>query len=251
MAMNKIQNYTTPIAIIVAGLLIAGAIFYRDANPPTVNTNPGEPVFNAGKVRPVDPKTDHIRGDIKAPITIVEYSDLECPFCRVFSQSMAKVFDKYNKDGKVAWVYRHFPLDNLHQQARPEAIATECAYLLGGNEAFWKLHDKIFTTTSSNDGLDMSLLPTFAKEIGLDEAKFNTCLTDKAIADKVETDYQNGIDIGVTGTPYVIMINNTNGEKIVIFKDQVPKSWGTDAQAIMADILQNWTDILNKLRGGG
>lgn len=242
-------NWSTPVAIIIAGVLIAGAIFYRDANPP-VPTDSNNPNFNPEELRPVDQKTDHIRGDINAPITIIEYSDLECPFCKVFHQSMMPVFEKYGPENKVVWVYRHFPLDRIHQQARPEAIATECATLLGGNDAFWKLHDKIFTVTTSNDGLDMSLLPTFAKEIGLDEAKFNACLTDKAMADKVEADYQNGLDIGVTGTPFIIMINNKTDEKIVIFKNSVPEDWGADAQNISDDIVKNWSDILNKLRGG-
>lgn len=244
------NNWATPIAIVFAGLLIAGAIFYRDTAVVAAPTDPNGPTLNAEAIRPVDPKTDHIRGDIKAPITIIEYSDLECPFCKIFHQAMTPVFDKYGKDGKVAWVYRHFPLDSIHQNARPEAIATECAAFLGGNDAFWIMHDKIFAVTTSNDGLDLSLLPTFAKEMGLDETKFNTCLKDRAIADKVETDYQNGLDIGVTGTPYAIMINNKTGEEIVIFKNQVPGSWGSDAENIMADILKNWTDILEKLRAG-
>lgn len=248
-------NWTTPIAIIIAGLLIAGAIFYKDSQPAQIS--PGSE-YDLEAARPINLKTDHIRGDINAPITIIEYSDLECPFCKIFHQTMLTIYEKYGQAGKVAWVYRHFPLDKpnasgqvLHAKAGPEADATECAALLGGNEAFWKLNDKIFAITPSNDGLDLNILPTLAKEIGLNETRFKACLNDKAIADKVEADYQNGIDVGVSGTPFAIMINNVTKERIVILsEDPTPNNWDTNAKDIRSDILKYWVENLNKARGG-
>ncbi|MBI2633520.1 MAG: thioredoxin domain-containing protein [Parcubacteria group bacterium] len=155
-------------------------------------------------------KDDHIRGDKSAEIAVVEYSDLECPFCKRFHQSMKDLLVAY--PGKVKWVYRHFPLDQLHSKARKEATATECAFDLGGNEKFWEYTDKIFENTPSNNGLDLSLLPQFAKQIGLNEKKFNTCLESDKFADKIQTQVDDAIRAGARGTPYSVIITPDGGK---------------------------------------
>ncbi|HEY4512581.1 MAG TPA: thioredoxin domain-containing protein [Candidatus Paceibacterota bacterium] len=101
---------------------------------------------------------DHIKGSLSASVKIVEYSDLECPFCKRFHTTMQEVMNTYNKDGKVAWVFRHFPLAQLHSKAPKEAEATECAAELGGNDGFWKFVDKINEITPSNNKLDQALI---------------------------------------------------------------------------------------------
>ena len=209
-------NALVPIAIIVAGILVAGAIYFKGGalggQVGAVNEafNP-DPLKNMSEIT----ETDWLRGDPEAPIKIVEYSDLECPFCKRFHETMNQIFDEYGAEGKVAWVYRHFPLDQLHKKARPEAEATECAGKLGGNTVFWQFTDKIFETTTSNDGLDLSLLPKFAEELGLDRATFEQCLQSEEIKSLVETDYQEAIEIGGRGTPYPIIIA-PNGEKAAL-----------------------------------
>jgi protein-disulfide isomerase len=95
---------------------------------------------------------DHIKGDISAPVKIVEYSDLECPFCKRFHTTMQDVVKSY--DGKVAWVFRQFPLAQLHPKAVKEAEAAECVASLGGNAAFWKFIDKVEEVTPGNNKLD-------------------------------------------------------------------------------------------------
>lgn len=100
--------------------------------------------------------SDHLRGDPKATVKVVEFSDLECPFCKNFHRTMQQVMEEYSD--KVAWVYRHFPLDSLHPKARKEAEATECAAELQGNDGFWAYVDKLFEITPSNNGLDPNLL---------------------------------------------------------------------------------------------
>jgi protein-disulfide isomerase len=118
--------------------------------------------------------------------------------------------DEYGKDGKVAWVYRHFPLDELHPKARKEAQAAECANEIGGNDAFWAYSDKLFEVTPSNNQLDLSLLPQIAAEIGLGRAKFEACLTGDARGGKyaghIQSDYENASASGGLGTPYSIVI---------------------------------------------
>ena len=155
-------------------------------------------------------------GNPKAPIMIVEFSDTECPYCKTFHATMHQVIDTYGKTGKVAWVYRHFPIDNIHSKARKEAEATECAAELGGNDGFWKYLDNLYKITPSNNELDLSLLPKIAEDSGLDKEKFVTCLDSGKYADKVEKDYQDAVAAGGQGTPYPVII--TKREKYLLTK---------------------------------
>ncbi len=163
----------------------------------------------AGAAKPVDGE-DHILGNPDAPVKLIEFSDFECPFCKRFHLTMKRLMNEYGKDGKVAWVYRHFPLDSLHAKARKEAQAAECANELGGNEAFWAYSDRLFEVTPSNDRLDLAVLPRIAQEIGLDRAKFEACLGGDARGGKyaahIEADVQDATASGGTGTPYSLVI---------------------------------------------
>lgn len=101
---------------------------------------------------------DHIAGNPQADLIIIEYSDPECPFCKRFHETMVQAMDEYGKQGKVAWVYRHFPLDAIHSKARHEAEAIECAGELGGNDKFWEYVNTLYKITPSNNQLDPTLL---------------------------------------------------------------------------------------------
>jgi len=127
---------------------------------------------------------------------------------------MNQIMDEYGKAGKVAWVYRHFPLDQLHPvKARKEAVATECANELGGNDAFWKYINRFFELTPSNNQTDIdTVLPQIAREIGLDEARFASCLESGTYDKHIEEDYQNAVATGGRGTPWSIVIA-PNGKK--------------------------------------
>ena len=142
---------------------------------------------------------DHIRGNVAAPVTIVEFSDLECPFCKSFHPTVKLALAEYGD--KVRWVYKHFPLDQLHPKADKEAEAAECAGELGGNDMFWKYVDRVFEITPSNNGLDLTLLPQIAQDLGLNRSAFEACLNSGRYADRVEEDYQQGVLAGVNGTP--------------------------------------------------
>jgi len=152
---------------------------------------------------------DHVRGDRNARIALIEYSDLECPFCKQFHKTAQRVVDEY--DGQVMWVYRHFPLDNLHPKADKEADAAECA-----EDKFWAMTDKIYEVTPSNNGLNPDDLPKLAKEVGVDQGKFQECLDSGKFASHVEDDYQSGIRAGVTGTPRNILLDTKTGKTRVI-----------------------------------
>ena len=202
------KSFYVPAAIFLAGVLIAGAILYTNKDKlPAANVQ--QPTKAVGLPFKQISADDHILGNPNATITILEYSDTECPFCKSFDVTMKSIMNTYGKDGKVAWAYRHFPLDSIHPKTRKEAEATECANELAGNKGFWDMLDKIYTNTPSNNALDASLLPVFAKSIGIDQAKLNACLASGKYAAAVEADYQDGISAGVQGTPYSIMIFKT------------------------------------------
>jgi protein-disulfide isomerase len=153
---------------------------------------------------------DHVLGNRDAPVKLIEFSDFECPFCKHFHNTMKQLMTEYERDGKVAWVYRHFPIDELHSKARKEAQAAECASELGGNRAFWAYADRLFEIAPSNDRLDLTVLPQIAQKIGLDRTSFESCLGGDMRGGKyaahIEANYQDAIASGGTGTPHTIVI---------------------------------------------
>lgn len=210
-------SYAVPVTILVAGLIIAGAIYYKDGSVPPTDQVAAPGVAANAKLENLKPISaqDHILGDSEAIIKIVEFSDLECPFCKDFHKTMFKVMEEYNSKGQVAWIYRHFPLDQLHSKARKEAEASECANELGGNEKFWAYVTKVFETTPSNNGLDLAQLPIIAKDVGLDPTAFTQCLESGKMAAVVGAQYQDAVTSGGNGTPFPIVIT-PDGKKIAL-----------------------------------
>lgn len=198
-----------PIAIVLAGVLIAGSVLYtRNSNP--VTSTPTAPKEIA--LRAVS-SNEHILGNPDAKVVIVEYSDPECPFCKSFHATMKRIMSEYGANGSVAWVYRHFPIPELHSKAPAEAEAMECAADLGGNTAFWKFADRLYEITSSNDGLDPTELPKIAAYVGLDSATFAKCTSERRTKAKVDADHADGVSAGARGTPYSVIITK-NGDKV-------------------------------------
>ncbi len=215
---TKNNSLLVPLAIIVAGLLVAGAVYFGGPKDPTRSLTGTQANTNNPSVI-VAPVTDqdHIIGSRNAQIVVVEYSDFECPFCKTFHNTMQSIINTY--DGKVAWVYRQFPIyqgaNALHPRAGKESEASECAADQGGNSAFWKFVDKIFEITPSNNGLDPAELPVIAKDIGLDVTVFNSCLSSGKFTKFVEDSVVAAERAGALGTPYsVIMVNGKNVDTI-------------------------------------
>lgn len=210
------NNLAVPMAIVIAGALIAGAVYFNNqCGSVAVAPKPQAAAENTSGLENMRPfsSEDHIRGNPNAPVKIVEYSDMECPFCKRFHSTMQQAIDEYGKDGRVAWVYRHFPLDSIHSKARTEAVATECANELGGSDAFWKFTDRFFELTPSNNQTDIQkVLPQIAGEIGLDVNKFNSCLTSGKYDKHIQDDLDNATATGGNGTPWSIVVTE-NGKK--------------------------------------
>ncbi len=133
-------------------------------------------------------------GPADAPITIVEFSDYECSFCvRWHQQVYKRLMQEY--EGQIRFVYRDFPLDNIHPNATPAAMAAHCA---GEQDAYFSFHDALF---SYQYGLGREAYLSYAAELGLDVVSFQTCLDEKRYASKIEDGLRYGYSIGVSSTP--------------------------------------------------
>ena len=139
---------------------------------------------------------DPFKGNKDAPITIIEFSDFQCPFCeRFFSGALPEIEEKYIKTGKAKLVFRDFPLESIHPNARPAAEAANCANEQG---KFWEFHDQLFKNQAS---LSDSNYKLWAQQLGLDSKKFNDCVDTKKYAAEVSKDLADGNVAGVSGTP--------------------------------------------------
>ena len=169
----------------------------------------------AKKVRHPSADRDHIRGNPKAIISLIEYSDFECPYCKRFHDTPKKLLAAHGDE--INWVYRYYPLSFHNPGARIESQAAECAAELGGADAFWRYTDGIYArTTSGGKGFATDQLTPLATELGLDGQAFQQCLDSGRNADRVAEDFQEGSSIGITGTPGNILLNNETGEVRVL-----------------------------------
>jgi len=148
-------------------------------------------------------------GPKNAPVTIVEFSDFQCPFCVDFYEKTYRpLMQKY--DGKVRFVYRDFPLNALHSDAEKAAEAANCA-LQQGPDKYWALHDAIFKNQRIT-GIGLAAIATMAKTIsGLDTVKLDECIKSGKMADEISKDVQDAKSYGVTGTPTFFI----NGHRLV------------------------------------
>lgn len=200
-----------PIAIFLGFVLVAVAIFFSGAKSSVVdvsdsltgNTPPPEET-TTGPIRPVD-ENDHIRGNPNAPIVIVEYSDYDCPFCKNYHATMNQVMDNYGTTGQVAWVFRQFPIEQLHPSSPRVAAASECVAKLAGNEGFWTFSDLAFGERTTNEPTNLSRLTEFAETAGADASAFEACLKNGDTQAAVEEDYNDAIQAGAKGTPHSVV----------------------------------------------
>jgi len=161
---------------------------------PTQPTQPTQPTFDLAGKTP--------RGDASAKVTIVEYSDFQCPYCSRAVPTVEQILKDY--DGEVKVYFKHFPL-GFHQYAEKAAEAAECASDQG---KFWEYHDKLF---ANQQALTTTDLKKYAGDLGLDTTKFNTCLDTGAKESAVQADFDEGTANGIQGTPSFFI----NGEVVV------------------------------------
>jgi protein-disulfide isomerase len=233
------SSLAIPIAIVAGFGLIALAIYFSGIGtaapaPAPVATTETQPA--TGKIRPVD-DTDYIKGNPNAPILIVEYSDYDCPFCKQFHDTMTRIMDEYGVGGKVAWVYRQFPLTQLHPNADRISQAALCVGELGGNDAFWKYSDRIFAERDLNEPTNITMLPEYAEEVGVTRESLLSCLESGRHAETVRQSLADGAQAGIQGTP----------QSYVIVGNQMAPINGAQPYAVVKQVVDN---LLGQLESG-
>ncbi|MEX2017303.1 MAG: DsbA family protein, partial [Candidatus Pacearchaeota archaeon] len=183
---------------------------------------------------------DAVLGDANAPVTIIEFSDYQCPFCRKFwTETLPQIKLEYIDTGKVKFVYRDFPLTSIHPGAQPAAEAAECARdLYGGDDAYFKMHDKIFSEQNIFDGGDPNTGPVrstvsftdsdlkqWAKELGYD---ISSCLDSGEFRQEVLNDLSDATSAGGQGTPYFVINGKplSGAQPFAVFKQVIDSELG-------------------------
>ncbi|MBX4211336.1 MAG: DsbA family protein [Candidatus Yanofskybacteria bacterium] len=195
-------------SILLAALLISGTFFF---------VNKGNQLGLIGAQQTPDPNQrydvsiddDPVLGDLNAPVTIVEFSDFQCPFCRQFwRDTFSQLKKDYVDTGKVRFVYRDFPL-SMHPAAQPSALAAQCAAKQG---KFWEFQDKMFSEQDKQGAgtitYGVTELKKWAREIGL---SIDQCIDTAQFKDEVAKDLADGTKVTVSGTPTFYI----NGKQIV------------------------------------
>jgi protein-disulfide isomerase len=193
------ESMIIPIAILVAGFIIALGIYqYRERElmrPVEVSVTATRPVT----------LDDHIIGLPTAPITIITYSDIDCTYCKQLQETMKRVMQDYGSSGQVAWAYRHFPLTDIHPDALAHALASECVAYQTGTDGFFDFIDALQDFTKKAGPIEVTEYPLLVKNEAFSTEKFQTCLSDTKAIDKVNNDIRNGMELGITSTPHIVI----------------------------------------------
>lgn len=191
------KKYLTPFSILLAAALIAGALIYSSGAKSVRKPN-------ADLTAQVKPAADFqdladddvILGDPNAKVTIVEFGDYQCPFCKKFFDEIEpRLREEYIKTGEVRMVYRDFPLESIHPYARSAAEASQCA---AEQNKFWAYHDLLLGRQSEIPNADFA---KWAGDLGLNAGKFRECYQNQRYAGEVSQDFNDGMKLGVRGTP--------------------------------------------------
>lgn len=207
---SQTNTISTPMAIIIAGAIIALAVYASNTVTPVATTQNTTTQTTTANPTPAETVTasvsiddDAILGDPNAPITFIEFSDYECPFCkRHFTNSFPQIKKDYIDTGKVKFIFRDLPLSFHDPLATQQALAANCAREQGGDSAYYAFHDEIFTLTSSNgNGMTETQLFEIASQLGLDKSALESCVNNETYIDEINQDMADAANAGATATP--------------------------------------------------
>lgn len=214
--------------------MIAIAIFFTNQNKVQVVASPttaDSPLGAKGVPAPIT-DADFIRGNPNAPIAMVMYSDYDCPFCQQFHATMQQILDEYNT--QVAWVYRQFPLAQLHPNSPKISEAALCVGKIGGQKAFWEFSDALYQSRNVDEATNMTKLADFAAAGGVSEADLVTCMASGEMQEVVVKSIEEGYNAGVRSTPHTILMVG----------DQQAVISGAQPYTVVKGIVQNLVDQL-------
>jgi protein-disulfide isomerase len=193
------QSYITAASILLGFIILSAAIYFSSVHTPSVQVaGVQEPAVDIGEPRREGAQRN-IYGNPEAEITIVEFSDYECPYCARLHPTLKQIVD--GSDGDINWEYRHLPIAS-HRNAMPAAIAAECVAQLAGNDAFWSYTDAIL---ANQRGVTAEFLRGQAADLGVDGAAYTVCLADEEVLARVQDDAQTASKLGGAGTPYSVV----------------------------------------------
>ncbi len=152
-------------------------------------------------LKPNVSNSDHAQGKLDADLIIVEYGDYQCPYCGAAYPVLKEMMKEFGS--RIKFVFRNFPLSEMHRYARPAALAAEAAHLQG---KFWEMHDAIY---ENQQDLNENLLMKLAEQLKLDIPQFEKDMESTELANKVDADFESGIVSGVNGTPSFFVNGNT------------------------------------------
>lgn len=229
---NTVNPLLIPISIIVAGVIIAGAMIYNNISNQKVATNVTTTTTTATATPTPYPTVTvslsdvaNTQGNSNSKVAIVEYSDYQCPYCALlYANNYSSLKTDYINTNKLLLAYKDFPLTDLHPYAMIGAISARCA---GDQGKYWQMHEAIFDSVwnSIKDGgqeitNDQDKLAGYAKDIGLDTTKYSACVSSNPHKDEITADINDGNKIKVSGTPTLVIgkydkaSNSVTGEEI-------------------------------------
>jgi protein-disulfide isomerase len=173
------------------------------------------------KAAEVSVDDDPSLGSPDAPVTIVEFSDFQCPYCSGFySDTFGQIKEQYIDTGKVKLVYRDFPLSSIHQYAEKAAEAADCANEQG---KFWEYSDILFSDQADWNTVGVAKFKEYAGQLGLNTDKFNSCLDSGSMAQEIQNDFDQGRQYGVSGTPSFFVNGEliTGAQPFSVFKQKI------------------------------
>ena len=226
--------YLIPISIFAGLALIAAALFFSNhgGQPIAQYNNPTQAGSHGNSYpreeAPTGPQTalkseldvdEYIYGNPDAEVFIIEYSDIDCPFCARVHPTLEQVVDE--SDGQIAWVFRHFPLEQLHPDAARKAAAAECVGSLAGNDAFWGYVDGLFKKATTDTYVDY----------GISTTDFEACINDETTHAAVEADLNRAVATGGRGTPHSIVATTETG--VAVSGAQPLNVWVQTAETLL------------------
>src|SRR3989338_1126774 len=195
--MSEKLNISPSVAIVTAGIIIAGAVLYTKYNPPQEAANDRQSATANVRAPRAD---DHLYGSPSAAVTLIEYSDFECPYCARVHPTLKTLVDK--SGGSVAWIYRPLPLQSIHAEARGAALAGECIAEQLGNDGFFEFSERVFADQSV---MSTAKYKEYAHALGADIAQYDTCTASEKYASRVDADTQEAYANGASGTPFTVV----------------------------------------------
>lgn len=198
--MIKKLELSPSISILLAGVLIAGAIIFVNLNANAASAPAGDDSLPGNTKVAAPTAEDHILGSPTAPIVLIEYLDFQCVYCSMVHPTLKRIVEESN--GQVAWVMRHLPLESIHPEARPSGLAAECIAEQLGNAGWWAFADDMM---ANQKGMGTARYLNVAAQLGVDTPKYLSCVSSGRYNQKIDEQSAQAQVAGAQGTPYTVV----------------------------------------------